>query len=82
MRRRFYYVYLCFKIKKIFQQFKLVIADTGKQIKEAELLLNASSLAYITILSIIPLLAVSFSIFQAFGGMQKLYLKFRESGNA
>ena len=50
-----------------------MIADTGKQIKEAELLLNASSLAYITILSIIPLLAVSFSIFQAFGGMQKLY---------
>lgn len=33
----------------------------------------ASSLAYTTILSIIPLLAVSFSIFQAFGGMENLY---------
>jgi membrane protein len=40
---------------------------------EAQLLLVASSLAYTTILSIIPVLAVSFSIFQAFGGMEKLY---------
>lgn len=33
----------------------------------------ASSLAYTTILSIIPLLAVSFAIFHAFGGLDKLY---------
>lgn len=33
----------------------------------------ASSLSYTTVLSIIPVLAVSFSIFQAFGGMSKLY---------
>ena len=42
-------------------------------IRDAQLLTAASSLAYTTILSIIPLLAVSFSIFQAFGGMEKLY---------
>ncbi len=47
--------------------------DTFKQIKEVQLLTVASSLAYTTILSIIPVLAVSFAIFQAFGGMQKVY---------
>jgi membrane protein len=41
--------------------------------EEAQLMLVASSLAYTTILSIIPVLAVSFSIFKAFGGLEKLY---------
>lgn len=41
--------------------------------KRTRLLMTASSLAYTTILSILPLLAVSFAIFQAFGGMQKMY---------
>jgi membrane protein len=41
--------------------------------KRAQLLLVASSLAYTTILSIIPMMAVSFAIFKAFGGMEKLY---------
>ena len=35
--------------------------------------MGASSMAYTTILSIIPALALSFSIFKAFGGMDKLY---------
>ncbi len=35
--------------------------------------MNASSLAYTTILSVIPLLAVSLSVFQMFGGMERLY---------
>jgi membrane protein len=50
-----------------------IFQDTLKQMKQAQLLTVASSLAYTTILSIIPVLAVSFAIFQAFGGMQKLY---------
>lgn len=45
---------------------------TWNQMKEAQLFMVASSLAYTTILSIIPLLALSFAIFEAFGGMQKL----------
>lgn len=40
---------------------------------QAQLLMVASSLAYTTILSIIPLLAMSFAIFKAFGGLDKLY---------
>jgi membrane protein len=47
--------------------------DLIQQVQQAQLLMVASSLAYTTILSIIPVLAVSFAIFQAFGGMQKLY---------
>ena len=50
-----------------------VLQDTWAQMKKAQIFTIASSLAYTTILSIIPLLAVSFAIFNAFGGMQKLY---------
>ncbi len=57
----------------ILRKIREVIQDTGRQMKQAQLLMVASSLAYTTILSIIPLLAVSFSIFKAFGGMNKLY---------
>jgi membrane protein len=51
----------------------IAVWDFSKQIQEGQLFLVASSLAYITILSIIPLLAVSFAIFQAFGGLNKIY---------
>ena len=50
-----------------------ILRDTGRQIMEAELPLVASSLAYTSLLSIVPALAVSFSVFQAFGGLDKLY---------
>ncbi len=53
-------------------QLKAAARDTKKEFQEAQLALTASSLAYTTILSIVPLLAVSFSIFHAFGGMEKL----------
>lgn len=46
--------------------------ETWKQVQQAQLLQVASSLAYTTILSLIPLLAMSFAIFKAFGGMEKL----------
>lgn len=55
------------------ERFKSVLKDTVRDFKEAEITLSASSLAYTTILSIIPLIAVSFSIFKAFGGMDRLY---------
>lgn len=50
-----------------------VSKETLRQFNEAQLLLVASSLAYTTILSIIPAIAVSFSIFKAFGGASQLY---------
>lgn len=50
-----------------------VLREMLRQYREANLLTTASSLAYTTILSIIPFLAMSFAIFKAFGGLQKLY---------
>jgi membrane protein len=47
--------------------------EVVKEVDRTQLLMVASSLAYTTILSIIPLLAVSFAIFQAFGGLDKLH---------
>jgi membrane protein len=52
---------------------KDTVQDTVKRVQEAEIPVAASSLAYTTILSVIPLLAVSFSIFKAFGGLENLY---------
>lgn len=56
-------------LKKI-RQFSL---DVWKEFKDSQLLTVASSLAYTTVLSIIPLLAVSLAIFQKFGGLERLY---------
>jgi membrane protein len=61
------------QIRSVARTVVLVLRDTRELIQSAQLLMVASSLAYTTILSIIPLLAVSFSIFQAFGGLDKLY---------
>ncbi len=60
--------------KQPIQMIFEVSQDTLKQIQEAHLLMVASSLAYTTLLSIIPFLALVFATFQTFGGMQKLYL--------
>lgn len=57
----------------LIERWRSVLKDVITVMKEAELPLTASSLAYTTILSIIPLIAVSFSIFKMFGGMEKLY---------
>jgi len=58
---------------KLGSVLKDTLKDTARQFKTAEIATAASSLSYTTILSIIPLLAVSFSIFKAFGGLDKLY---------
>jgi membrane protein len=50
-----------------------IAKETLHQVNRAQLMMAASSLAYTTILSIIPLLAVSFAVFQIFGGMGKFY---------
>lgn len=52
---------------------KDTLQDTLKKAREAEIPVVASSLAYTTILSVIPLIAVSFSVFKAFGGLDGLY---------
>ena len=64
---------LSLKLKPWSKRASNVLKETWAHMRKAKLLLVASSLAYTTILSIIPLLAVSFAIFQAFGGLDKLY---------
>lgn len=51
------------------------LRDTWTQIQSAQLFTVAASLAYTTILSIIPLLALSFAVFKVFGGMDQVYDK-------
>jgi membrane protein len=60
------------KIKHQADILKTIFEDVLHQMKTSNILLVASSLAYTTILSLIPLLALSFSIFQAFGGLENL----------
>lgn len=52
---------------------KDTLQTTLEKVKEAEILDSAGALAYTTILSVIPLIAVSFAIFKAFGGLDELY---------
>jgi membrane protein len=60
-------------IKGLIHSLPKIVRDIVTQFQEAQLFTVASSLAYTTLLSIIPLLALSFAIFQAFGGLSKLY---------
>jgi len=53
--------------------WKEIAKTISTEVEQAQIFLTAGSLAYTTILSMVPLLAVSFAIFQAFGGMEKLY---------
>ena len=57
-------------ILKRIRQFAVAV---WKEFQECQLLMVASGLAYTTLLSLIPLCAVSFAIFQAFGGLDRLY---------
>jgi len=52
---------------------KDTLRDTLKRAQDAQIPVAASSLAYTTILSVIPLIALSFSAFKAFGGLENLY---------
>lgn len=61
------------RIPAFILEFWTIPRDTWIHIREARLMLYASSLAYTSILSLVPMLAVSFAIFQAFGGMNKMY---------
>jgi membrane protein len=60
-------------MKSLLVRLREAAVDTGAQMKQANLFLVASSLSYTTILSLIPLLALSFAVFKAFGGMDQLY---------
>jgi membrane protein len=63
-------------MKKLFQKILALVFEVNKQITDGEVRLLANSLAFSSVLSLVPLFAVSLSVFRAFGGLEKLYLDF------
>lgn len=53
------------------RQLEIVIR-TARNIHQADTLLRAAALTYHTLLAIVPLLAVAFALFKAFGGLKKM----------
>jgi membrane protein len=49
-----------------------VFVLTARSVYQEEITLRAAALTYNTMLSLVPLLAVGFALFKAFGGLQKL----------
>lgn len=60
-------------LKEIRKRLISVCTDTLEEVNRTQLLMVASGLAYTTILSVVPLLAVSFAVFKAFGNLDRLY---------
>lgn len=57
------------------QSVREVIVAVWKQLLESDVQLLAGSLAFSTVISLVPLLAVSLSVFSAYGGMESLMKK-------
>lgn len=60
------------------KRFQGIARDIGADIQQNQVFVVAGSLAYTTILSIVPLLAVSLALFKAFGGLDKILVKVQE----
>ena len=61
--------------RRFFRRFVTTVVQTYIQIRESDVSTLAGSLAFTTAVSIVPLLAVSLSVFTAFGGMDELLNK-------
>ena len=57
--------------KVLLKSLRLLII-TGRELSQGQLTLRAMSLVYTTLLSLVPLLAVSFSVLKAFGVHNKI----------
>lgn len=60
---------------KFFKSIKTTFKDMTQQMKDGEIRLVASSLAFSTLLSIVPFLAVTLTVFKEIGGLEFLYPK-------
>jgi membrane protein len=61
------------------RQLKIFLVTARSFGPGSEIYLRASALTYNTLLSIVPLLAVAFSLFKAFGGMRNLEMAARQT---
>jgi membrane protein len=57
------------------REFVGVLGASIRQVREADVQILAGSLAFATVISLIPLLAVSLSVFNAYGGFESLISK-------
>jgi membrane protein len=60
------------RLTRFFMQQLRVFVFTARSIVREEVALRAAALTYNTVLSIVPLLAVGFALFKAFGGLRRL----------
>ena len=59
-------------IKGTFARLRRIIAGTWRQMQRSDAQLLAGSLAFSSVMSLVPLLAVSLSVFKAYGGFEPL----------
>ena len=62
-------------LKVKWQTLKITFSDMAQQTRDGEIRLVASALAFSTLLSLVPFLAVTLSIFKNIGGLEFLYPK-------
>jgi membrane protein len=63
------------KLSAPFRSFGQIIWQTVVQMRDSDAQILAGSLAFTTVISLVPLLAVSLSVFMAYGGLESLLQK-------
>lgn len=66
------------RFKAFFLHQSAIFVHTAKGVRDDEVSRRAAALTYHTLLSIVPVLAVAFALFKAFGGLQKVEGPLRE----
>ncbi|HVK60763.1 MAG TPA: YihY/virulence factor BrkB family protein [Bdellovibrionales bacterium] len=59
----------------MFRKFRQIVWQTIQQMRDSDAPILAGSLAFTTVISLVPLLAVSLSVFMAYGGLESLFQK-------
>ncbi len=65
-----------FLFKEVLGQGRLILASSFKKFLQDRCLITAQALTYTTLFSLIPALAIAFSIFQALGGLEQIEPQF------
>jgi membrane protein len=73
MGKYFGWLIKLFQKRSILKNIKITLTDTWEQMQDGEIRLVASSLAFSTLLALIPFIAVTLSVFREIGGLEFLY---------
>lgn len=58
-----------------FVEFYRLVLESARRMNRADIQILASSLAYNSVIALVPLLAISLSVFRAFGGLESIFKK-------